>query len=297
MKILILGSSGMVGNMLVQELSLKFNIAILQREKSSEKLLNFYKRFLSIENVYQIDSINNVGLLKKNIDNIKPTVIINCVGVIKQRVESENLVNMININSLLPHILDQICAKREIKLIHLSTDCVFSGVKGDYLETDKPDPVDYYGQTKLLGEIPFSNALTIRTSFIGPELFNKKSLFEWILSQKGNEIEGYKNAIYSGLTTLEFARIMSIILYNFIELDGVVHISSSPITKYDLIKMINNTFDLNIDIKANYSFKCNRSLNCNEFYNKTKINVKSWNEMIIDLNEKINRDSVEKFYR
>ena len=289
MKILIIGSSGMVGNMLIQELSQKFKVATLFREKNSEKLLNFYKRYLSIEDVYNMDSINNVDSLKKNIDDIKPTVIINCVGVIKQRAESENLINMIKINSLLPHTLDQICTKKEIKLIHLSTDCVFSGIKGDYLETDKPDPIDYYGQTKLLGEIPFSNSLTIRTSFIGPELFNKKSLFEWILSQRGKEIEGYKNAIYTGLTTLEFARIITMILNNFIEIKGVVQISSSPITKYDLIKMISNTFDLNINIKPNYSFKCNRSLNCDEFYNKTKINVKSWNEMIIDLNEKINR--------
>lgn len=286
MKILILGGSGMVGHNLVKTLSDKHEVFASLRKNQKFELTSFFKNIIEESNCIYIENINDYFNLNNIIKNLSPEIIINCIGVIKQRDSVNNLCYMIKINALLPHILNDICIKYKIKLIHLSTDCVFSGNKGDYKETDIPDPVDKYGQSKLLGEInEEGNALTIRTSFIGVELFNKKSLFEWIKSQKNGEIEGYDKAIYSGLTTNAFSRIINEIIDNHLNLSGLWQISSKPISKYDLIKMINDKFNLNIKINRNSSFQCNRSLNSSKFSKKTKILIPSWEKMINELYE------------
>jgi len=289
MKLLILGGSGMVGHSLIKELSKKYDVFSLLRKHPDMNSNQFFEKILPEKRCIFIDDINQYENINGAIQEIAPNILINCIGVIKQRDKVENALNMIHINSLLPHILNHICNKNRIKLIHLSTDCIFSGTKGNYQELDNPDPIDEYGESKLLGEIKKGNALTIRTSFIGPELFNKKSLFEWVKSQKNGEIDGFENAIYSGLTTLEFSRIIKNIIENHQDMNGIWHISSSPISKFDLIKMINKKFNLKIKINRNSSFQCDRSLNCSKFEEKTKIQIPSWKEMIDNLYNDINK--------
>jgi dTDP-4-dehydrorhamnose reductase len=283
MKILILGGSGMVGHRLIKNLKGKYEVCSILRQKKELELTDFFQNILEKDRCIFIDDINQYNKLSDVIEKISPNVLINCIGVIKQRGDAKNIINMININALLPHVLHEICLKNKIKLIQLSTDCVFSGNKGNYKESDIPDPIDKYGESKLLGEIVKGDALTIRTSFIGHELFNKKSLLEWIKSQKGGEIDGFENAIFSGLTTDAFANVIEQIIDKHQYLNGVWQISSNPISKFDLIELINKIFKLSIKINRNSSFQCDRSLNSSKFKNKTNIMISSWEEMIKDL--------------
>ena len=283
MKLLILGGSGMVGHTLIKQLLAKHEIFTILRNRTDLQSSKFFEKILQKDRCVLIDDINQYENLNNIIKQISPDIIINCIGVIKQRNDIKNTLNMIRINSLLPHILNDICHTNKIKLIHLSTDCVFSGNKGNYKESDNPDPIDKYGESKLLGEINEGSSLTIRTSFIGPELFNKKSLFEWIKSQKNTEIDGFENAIYSGLTTLTFAQVIENIIDKHLDLSGVWQVSSDSISKFELIKMINQKFNLNIKINRNSSFQCNRSLNSSKFKKKTAIKIPSWESMINDL--------------
>ena len=283
MKLLILGGSGMVGHTLIKQLLAKHEIFTILRNRTDLQSSKFFEKILQKDRCVLIDDINQYENLNNIIKQISPDIIINCIGVIKQRNDIKNTLNMIRINSLLPHILNDICHKNKMKLIHLSTDCVFSGNKGNYKESDNPDPTDKYGESKLLGEINEGTSLTIRTSFIGPELFNKKSLFEWIKSQKNTEIDGFENAIYSGLTTLTFAQVIENIIDKHLDLSGVWQVSSDSISKFELIKMINQKFNLNIKINRNSSFQCNRSLNSSKFKKKTAIKIPSWESMINDL--------------
>mgnify|MGYP006081343535 FL=1 len=283
MKVLILGGSGMVGHALIKNLSDKYEVFSILRQRTDLESTGFFKNILERNRCMFINDINQHSNLNDIIEEISPDILINCVGVIKQRGDAKNILNMLKINALLPHVLNEICIENKIKLIHLSTDCVFSGNKGSYKESDNPDPVDKYGASKLLGEVFEGDALTIRTSFIGPELFNKKSLFEWIKYQKDGEVDGFENAIYSGLTTYAFAKIIEQIIDKHQCLNGLWQISSDPISKFDLITLINATFRLNIKINRNSSFQCDRSLNSSEFKNKTNIMVPSWEDMINDL--------------
>ena len=290
MKLLILGGSGMVGHRLAKKLSNQYELFSLLRKRPDLDSNQFFEKVLPKNQCIFIDDINEYENLNNIVKKILPDIIINCIGVIKQRDKVENVLNMRRINSLLPHVLNQICNKNKIKLIHLSTDCVFSGTKGNYQESDNPDPIDEYGKSKLLGEIKKGNALTIRTSFIGPELFNKKSLFEWVKSQKNGEIDGFTNAIYSGLTTLAFSEIIENIIDKHQNLNGIWHISSNPISKFDLIEMINQKFNLKIKINRNSSFRCDRSLNSSKFQEETKIQIPSWRTMIDNLYQDMNRE-------
>ena len=285
MKVLILGGSGMVGHALIKNLSDKYEVFSILRQRTDLESTEFFKNILEKNRCIFLDDINQHRKLSDVIKKISPDILINCIGVIKQRGDVKNILNMIKINALLPHILNEICFKNKVKLIHLSTDCVFSGNKGYYKESDNPDPVDKYGASKLLGEIIEGDALTIRTSFIGPELFNKKSLFEWIKSQKDGEIDGFDKAIYSGLTTYAFAKVVEQIIDKHLQLNGIWQVSSDPISKFDLILLINLIFKLNIKITRNSSFECDRSLNSSAFKNKTNILIPSWKEMINNLYE------------
>lgn len=273
----------MVGHRLIKNLKGKYEVCSILRQKKELELTDFFQNILEKDRCIFIDDINQYNKLSDVIEKISPNVLINCIGVIKQRGDAKNIINMININALLPHVLHEICLKNKIKLIQLSTDCVFSGNKGNYKESDIPDPIDKYGESKLLGEIVKGDALTIRTSFIGHELFNKKSLLEWIKSQKGGEIDGFENAIFSGLTTDAFANVIEQIIDKHQYLNGVWQISSNPISKFDLIELINKIFKLSIKINRNSSFQCDRSLNSSKFKNKTNIMISSWEEMIKDL--------------
>tara|TARA_B110001454_G_scaffold219149_1_gene250423 strand:+ start:5072 stop:5941 length:870 start_codon:yes stop_codon:yes gene_type:complete len=284
MKVLVFGGNGEIGHMICKTLSKDFDIFGTIRKNKDFNSVNFFSEVLPESKCIYIDSIEDLKNVDKILKKIQPDVVLNCIGVVKHRDScNANDLSTNVINSIFPHKLLKLCLNRNIRLIHLSTDCVFSGNKGNYIETDVPDPTDYYGQSKYDGEINASNALTLRTSFIGPALLYKTGFFEWIMSQKGMSVKGFSHAIYSGLTTPAFCRILKKVIQDCPDLSGIYHVSSDPISKFELINLINDKFKLNINVKVDETFFCDRSLNSDRFREETKISIPSWDEMIDEL--------------
>jgi len=228
---------------------------------------------------------SNAESVKKIFDADQFDVAINCVGLIKQRDSLVSDSEMMAINGEFPHRLAQIANSYGTRVIHISTDCVFSGSKGNYLESDSPNPVDVYGKSKLQGEINDSKNLTLRTSHIGRELTVKKSFIEWLVSQKGGHVNGYSHAIYSGLTTQALATTLSKLLLGNSHLTGLFHVSSQPISKLEIINKLNELLDLRITVTPDASVEINRSLNSEKFQKATSISPQTWDEMLADFCE------------
>lgn len=222
---------------------------------------------------------DNHDNLNKLFLEINPQVVINCIGLVKQLAESDDPLSAIPINSLLPHRLAKLCKLFNARLIHISTDCVFSGNKGMYRENDPSDANDIYGKTKFLGEVDYANAITLRTSIIGHELEGSRSLVDWFLSQT-NSIKGYKRAIFSGLPTIEIARIIRDHVIPYPQLHGLYHVSADPISKYDLLVLIAKIYGKSIEIQSDFLYQIDRSLNSDRFQRVTHYKPKSWPELI-----------------
>jgi len=281
-KILILGSTGLLGSTLLKYFSKKNNFecyGAIRKKLDTIKLKN-------IKNVklYKINYKKKRDIIKV-FNQIKPDLIINCIGIIKQLTKKNKTSEIIRVNSFLPHYLAEIVTlQKKIRLIHFSTDCVFSGIKGNYKETDLPDASDIYGRSKLLGELSCSNTLTLRTSIIGHELQTKDSLLNWFLNQK-KSVKGYKNAIFSGLTTLEIAKVLDKFIIPNKNLEGLYHLSGKTISKYDLLNLIKKVYKRNIKIYINRNVKINRSLNSNSLQQITGYKPNNWNKIIKEMFE------------
>jgi dTDP-4-dehydrorhamnose reductase len=287
-RVLILGGGGMLGHRMWQDLKNRLDVYITVRDDFSEiKAFGIFNRDRTFHNVNVLDFKN----LEKKTEELRPDVIINCIGIVKQISEAHDAIKSIEINSLFPHRLEKLCARIDSRLIHISTDCVFSGKKGNYNESDIPDPTDLYGRTKLLGEVDEGNVLTLRTSLIGRELRTKHGLLEWFLSQDGKIVKGYTKAIFSGFPTLVFSRILTDIIMKHKQLRGVYHVSSYPISKFDLLRLIKKTMNLNIEITPEDDFCCDRSLDSSRFSRECSYAPLSWEAMIQEMvNENKGRD-------
>ena len=228
---------------------------------------------------FNID-VNNFYYLVRILKNIKFDVVVNCIGIIKQHKTAKDPIVSITLNALFPHKLAELCSLINAKVIHISTDCVFSGERGDYKEEDLSDARDLYGRTKFLGEIDYKNALTVRTSIIGRELTTSLGLLEWFLKQRGKTIRGFKNAIFTGFPTVILAEIIGKIILEHIKLRGFYQVSSEKISKYDLLSLINRVYDLHIDFIPDDDFHCDRSLDSTKFRQTTGILPPSWEIMI-----------------
>ena len=215
-----------------------------------------------------------------------PDAVVNAIGIVKQLPEASESIPSIEINALFPHRLALLCKDINARMIHLSTDCVFSGEKGNYKESDISDADDLYGRTKFLGEVTEKHCLTLRTSMIGPELSRKKNLLEWFLSQKGT-VNGYKKVIFSGFTTLELSRIIENMILNYPEANGIYHVSSEPISKFDLLSLIKEGLKLSIEIIPDESTVCDRSLDSIKFRREFGYTPPTWGEMVSELCEDI----------
>ena len=284
MKIVILGSTGLLGNTISKYFFERadYQTIAVSRNYSKIKLFKkkYHKNFLIIENI--LDYIE----IKKTLQTLEPDILINCLGITnKEKIDnSRQIENFININSLLPHRLQRICSEIGTRLIHLSTDCIFSGNKGFYTENDIPDSAAIYGRSKLLGELDFENTLTIRKSVIGHELVSRNGLLEWFLNQNSS-VQGYKNVIFSGLTVLELAKLIDKYILPRSDLKGILNISGKSISKFDLLKIIAEIYNKSIEIIPNESIKINRTLNSSKFNKLTGYKANSWPVLIKSMYE------------
>ena len=277
-KVLILGVDGMIGHKIAQVLESKNEIIGTSR-KSIEPINIGLKNSKIIFKNFTVDTDFNF------LNNLMPDIIINCVGITTRRINNINISQLEFINSKLPHILGDWAINNKRRLIHLSTDCVFSGKTGNYIDNSFHDATDLYGKSKSLGEVNNKNTLTIRTSLIGREIFNFTELFEWFHSNNGGKVSGYDNVIYSGITTIRLGKLLEKIINDFPNLSGIYNFSSEPITKYSLLNLINKHFELGIKIFKDLKIKSNKVLISKNFTEITGINPPNWDELILEFKE------------
>lgn len=277
-KILIAGGTGMLGHKLIQVFGdLGFDVYATTR--GSEKALEKYG-LLDAERVFSGVDVDDFQNFEDVLRHLRPDAVINSVGVIKQLPEAEDFDVTLGINSIFPQRTARVAEKYAFKFINISTDCVFSGKKGNYIEEDISDAEDLYGKSKFLGEVAGRNCLTLRTSIIGRELQTSHSLLEWFLSRDGHHVRGYTNAVYTGFPTRTLGEIIAGIIENQPGLEGVYHVSSDPISKYDLLVLIREKFGLDIEIEPFADFYMDRSLDSSKFRKITGFKPSSWDEMI-----------------
>ncbi len=277
MKILVLGASGMIGSAIYKILHGTSFLKVYggMRNLNSEKYfpLALQKNLVSCGDLVSNIQINYI------LEKINPEVVINCVGLTKHKKEADNPEITMSINATMPHQFALACHDRGVRFIHISSDCVFSGNKGMYVEGDLPDASDLYGRSKALGEVVSGNALTLRTSTIGHELHSNYGLLEWFLSQN-KECLGFSKAIFSGLPSVVFAEVIKNFVLPNPRLRGLYHVSADPINKYDLLRLIANAYGKKIDIKKDSEFTIDRSLSYEKFKSVTGYAPASWPELI-----------------
>lgn len=277
-RVLVLGAGGMLGHMAMRVLSTNHHTYGTTRSSKKEqtKLSKFMTTDRWIENV----DVRNLAQIENVIEQIQPDVIINCIGLVKQKMDSHSYIESIEVNALLPHQLHRIAERQKSKLLQISTDCVFTCTPGIKYQDDVPDARDLYGVTKMLGEVNYGNALTLRTSIVGRQVYGSESLFEWLLSQRGRTIDGYRNAKYTGLTTQALCEIIDFLIRERMDLCGIWQVSSDEISKYELATKLNEQLSLNMEVRENHEFSCDRRLDSEAFRRETGIRIPSWNEMI-----------------
>ena len=274
--ILVLGISGMLGHTLFNKL---LRYELFNVYGTSRSILPNKAWFTDPSKILSNIDAFNYNSVKQALESIKPDVVINCIGLVKQLPVACDPVSAITINALFPHKLAQLCKERGVRLIHISTDCVFDGSKGNYRETDIPNATDLYGRTKLLGEIDYSHCITLRTSIIGHELCSQHGLIEWFLAQQ-NRVNGFTKTIFSGLPTVKLAEILAEHVIPNEKLSGVYHISADAISKYDLLSLVAEQYDKQIEIIPDNTVVCNRSLNSDRFRNVTGYHPPVWPTLI-----------------
>lgn len=288
MRVLILGGDGMLGHQLFTHLQRRHEVRCTLRQDMSA-----YDQFemFDLSNTYAGIDVRSLERLVEVLADFRPEAVVNCIGIVKQRTTAKESIPSLEINSLLPHRLAVLCKGIGARLVHLSTDCIFSGTKGNYHEDDPSDAVDLYGKSKFLGEVHDDNCLTLRTSIIGRELTRKKSLLEWFLAQSG-PVKGFINAIYTGFTTLEMSRIIETMLLDYPDASGVYQVSSDPINKYELLLLFRDQFDHLLEVTPDELFHCERSLDSTRFRQEFHYCPPTWASMIEEL--KIKEEKVNK---
>jgi dTDP-4-dehydrorhamnose reductase len=281
MKILIIGATGMLGYSLFRGLNERPTLEVYGTVRSIKGKEGYFNNVL--ENLIHNVDVNDISTLDAAISEVKPHVVINCIGLIKQLDIAKQHVDAISINALLPHRIAKICERYDnTKLIHFSTDCVFSGDKGGYSEADIPDAQDLYGKSKHLGEINYPPHLTLRTSIIGHELSSNVSLVDWFLSQE-KHTKGFSGAIFSGLPTCVIARILADRILPNDTLTGLYHLGGRPIDKLSLLQLISSVYNKEIDIKESTTVNINRSLNSDRLWKAIKLEPPCWGSLVNDM--------------
>jgi len=276
-RILVLGASGMLGNAVLRVFHESAGFAAFGTARSAAVLRHLspelHPRIVSGVDVEQFDSL--VMAFAK----VQPHVVVNCIGVVKQLAEADDPLFAIPINSVLPHRLARLTQAIGARFVHVSTDCVFDGKKGMYRESDLPDAYDLYGRSKLLGEVDYENAITLRTSIIGHELSSSHGLIGWFLAQEG-AVRGFTKAIFSGLPTVELARVIRDAVLPNPSLRGLYHVSVDPITKHDLLRLVADAYGRKNTITPDNKLVIDRSLDSTRFRAATGYVPPSWPALV-----------------
>ncbi len=280
--VLVLGAAGMLGNAVLRFFSGSPGYAAVGTVRSASSL-GLLPQSLRSRIVTGLD-VADADALAALLTRVRPNVVVNCVGLVKQLAQCADPLVAIPINSLLPHRLAHLCNTIDARLIHVSTDCVFSGSRGMYREGDIADAGDLYGRSKLLGEVDGQRAVTLRTSIIGPELDQAHGLLGWVLTQRGR-VKGFTHAIFSGLTTFELARVMRDVVIPNPGVRGLYHVAADPISKHDLVSLIARTYDLAIEIEPDGALVIDRSLDATRFRTLTGYVAPRWPELVRAMRE------------
>ena len=281
MRIVILGGTGLLGHKLWQILGRRFaDCRVMLRGRRTD-----YARCKLFDDARVIDNVDaaDFNALDAALKNAAPQVIVNCIGVTKRREAPGNPAPSILLNALLPHRLAAWGAAHGARIINFSTDCVFDGKRGGYTEADLTNAEDLYGRTKALGEITAGAALTIRSSFIGRELADGTELLEWFLAHQGKTIRGYRNALYSGVSTLHLAQVVGDIIAGFADLRGLYHVASKVISKYELLLLARDAFGIDVKIEPADDVVIKRNLHSERFERATGYAPPDWATMMSEL--------------
>lgn len=271
-RVLILGGGGMLGHQVWQVCRERFDAFTTVRTRPPFPL---FEGDHVLEGFDAGDAAGIEGLLAE----LAPDAVVNCIGIIKQLEAAHDPIASITVNALFPHVLARTCRRIGARLVQISTDCVFSGDRGGYVESDHPDPVDLYGRSKLLGEVG-SPDLTLRTSIVGRELAGAHGLLAWFLTNRGGRVRGFTRAIFSGVTTNELARVIADVLERHTGLHGLYHVAAEPISKYDLLMLFNAAFGAGVEIDADDSLIIDRSLDGSRFRAATGWTAPAWPAMV-----------------
>jgi dTDP-4-dehydrorhamnose reductase len=277
MRVLIIGGGGMLGHKVWQLAQARFETwATVRTVTPAMQAVGLADPERTCEGV---DAFH-FETVEAALDRVQPDAVINCVGVIKQLAGAKDPVQSITINALFPHLLARACSKRAARLIHISTDCVFDGSRGNRRQTETPDAPDLYGRSKALGEVTTPGSLTLRTSIIGRELSGASGLVEWFLSRRGQDADGYRNAVFSGLTTAELSAVIFRVLEEHPGLEGLYHVSAAPIDKLSLLELLNEAFAAQVRVTPREEPRIDRSLDGSAFREATGYVAPTWADMV-----------------
>lgn len=273
MRILVLGGDGMLGHRLVLRLAGRHGVAFTLRGETVPEVLP-----AGAEGHTGID-VRDLGRLADVFAAVQPQAVVNCVGLVKQRPLGQDVVAASEINAVAPHRVASLCRAVGARFVNISTDCVFSGARGNYTEQDMPDPPDVYGMTKLLGEVTGPGCITLRTSMIGREIKHHLGLLDWFLAQKG-PVRGFRRAVFSGLTAVELARVIESIVVDHPQAEGLYHLSAAPISKHDLLHILAKWYAHPIPIVSDDTVAIDRSLDSSRLRAAFGYRPPEWDEMV-----------------
>jgi dTDP-4-dehydrorhamnose reductase len=277
MKVLVLGVTGMLGNAVFRVLSGQPDLRVFGSARGASARCYFPEQWQS--NIVSGVDVENHDSLVRLFGEVRPDIVINCVGLVKQLADAEDPLQAIPINALLPHRLAALCRVNGARFIHISTDCVFSGRTGGYVESDFADADDLYGRSKFLGEVAYPHAITLRTSIIGHELSGARSLVNWFLAQQGTT-KGFTRAVFSGQPTVVLARVIRDHVIPRPDLNGLYHVAAAPLNKYDLLQLVAKVYRKDIEIVPDERLVIDRSLDATRFREATGYQAPRWEDMI-----------------
>lgn len=279
MRVLVVGATGTLGHRLCLEWAERFECYGTGREPVAAPVADLLAGVTLIDGV----SAERPESLGTAFQRARPEVVVNCIGAVKQAEAGQQAVPAIRINSLFPHELAALCGEQSARMVHISTDCVFSGNRGNYNEDDVPDATDIYGRSKLLGEVAGDGLLTLRTSLIGRELRGTLGLLEWLISNRGGSVRGFERAVFSGFTTRALAAELAFLIEEHPELDGIWHLAAEPIDKLSLLTKLNDALELGIEIVPDEDVVIDRSLDSSRLGHITGRRPPAWDDMVSEL--------------